>query len=242
MNTIKNFALVLAAGLCLFVFGCNGQGESWPEIIDSPEVRTTLLPKPIYQPPQPKPYTRNLRNKIIIVDPGHGEHDPGAGEVGYSRLPEKTIVLDIAKSIQQQLINAGAKVIMTRTGDHFVELDRRAAMADSYKADLLLSIHADSNPKSYISGPTVYIGVRASYKSRKIANSINSSFKRAGITPLGVREKNIRVLVKHSRPAVLVECGFLTNRTDAKKLNNKWYRTKIATAITNGVIRTLGSK
>lgn len=242
MNTIKYLTLVLATGLCLFVFGCNGQGESWPEIIDSPASRTILPPKPIYSPPQLQPHIKNLRNRTIIVDAGHGGSDPGAGQVGYSRVPEKTIVLAIAQNIRQQLANAGARVIMTRTGDYFVELDSRAAMAERYKADLLLSIHADSNPQSYISGPTAYIAKNASYKSRKIANSINSSFKRAGITPLGVREENFRVLVKHSRPAVLVECGFLTNRAEANKLNNNWYRKKIATVITNGVIKALGSK
>ena len=182
------------------------------------------------------------RVHTIVLDPGHGGKDPGAGEVGYSRLPEKTLVLAIAKEIETQLKACGARIIMTRTADYFVPLDDRAEIADKHKADILLSIHIDSCPKGYVSGPTVYIANQACYQSRRVADSIHSSFVSAGIGSKGIRHADFRVLAKHSRPAVLVECGYLTNSTDARKLNNRWYQKKISKLISDGVILALGEK
>ena len=86
----------------------------------------------------------------------------------------------------------------------------------------------------------MHIANRASYQSRKVAKSIHSSFVRAGIRSRGIEGNDFRVLNNHSRPAVLVECGYVTNMADAKKLNNRWYRAKIAEAISDGIIAALG--
>ncbi|MHC4345694.1 MAG: N-acetylmuramoyl-L-alanine amidase family protein [Planctomycetota bacterium] len=185
--------------------------------------------------PEPKQLEQNLQGRIIVVDAGHGGHDPGSGEVGYSRLPEKTLALAIARDVETQLKACGARVIMTRTADYFVPLDERAATADKHKAYLLLSIHIDSCPDEHVSGPTVYIANNACYQSRRVANSIHSSVVDAGIASIGIRHADFRVLAKHARPAVLVECGYLTNSNDAQKLNNRWYQKKIAKLIVNGI-------
>jgi N-acetylmuramoyl-L-alanine amidase len=172
------------------------------------------------------------------VDPGHGGHDPGAGAVGYSSVPEKTIVLDISKNLAKNLSAAGAKVVMTRTNDTFIELDDRAATAEKYNAGLLVSIHADSCPKAHIAGPTVYIARSATRQSRRVAQNVVNAFNNAGIKSRGIREADFRVLVKHSKPSILVECGYLTNRTEASRLCSTSYRKKVAQIIAQGIINS----
>jgi len=222
--------------------GCSSEEILIPKIVGvvrNPTYKKTF-PKNVESAPEQS--EQNLRGRIIVVDAGHGGHDPGCGEAGYSRLPEKTLALAIAKDIEKQLKACGAKVIMTRTADYFVPLDERVAMADKYKADLLLSIHIDSCPNGYVNGPTVYIANEACYQSHKVANSIHSFFIAAGIGTKGIRHADFRVLVKHPRPAVLVECGYLTNSIDAQKLNSSWYQEYIAKLISKGVILSLGEE
>jgi len=245
MQKIRFLAIAILVNLATVLIGCSSEEVLMPEIVSSIK-RPAYEKLHVYEKPPPKKVEATLvprlAGKVIVIDPGHGGKDPGAGEVGYSRLPEKTLVLAIAKNIKTQLKACGARVIMTRTADYFVSLNERAAIADKYKADLLLSIHIDSCPKGHVSGPTVYIANKACCQSGKVANSIHSSFVAAGIDSKGIRHAGFRVLVKHSRPAVLVECGYLTNGKDAQKLNNRWYRKNIAKLISNGVILAFGER
>ncbi|MHC4212116.1 MAG: N-acetylmuramoyl-L-alanine amidase family protein [Planctomycetota bacterium] len=209
---------------------------SRPRIIEGRRYPVYETPPPKEPKPEPKQLEQNLQGRIIVVDAGHGGHDPGCGQVGYSRIPEKTLALAIAKDVETQLKACGARVIMTRTADYFVPLDERAAIAEKHKTDLLLSIHIDSHPDKNFNGPTLYIANNACYQSRRVANNIHSSIVAAGIDTIGIRHADFRVLAKHSRPAVLVECGFVTNGNDAQKLNNRWYQKKMANIIANGII------
>ena len=222
-------------GLCIAAVGCSSEQASMPQITGRVRYPVRKTAPPREPKPEPKQLEQNLQGRIIVVDAGHGGHDPGAGQVGYSRIPEKTLTLAIAKNVQTQLEASGARVIMTRTGDYFVPLGERAAIAERYKAWLLLSIHMDSCPDENITGPTIYIANDASYQSRKIAESIHSSFVAAGIHSNGIRQADFRVLANHARPAVLVECGYLTNSLNARQLNNTWYQKKIANLIANGI-------
>ncbi|HVP09805.1 MAG TPA: N-acetylmuramoyl-L-alanine amidase [Phycisphaerae bacterium] len=191
------------------------------------------LPPKQQPPPPPKQTGGSLKGATIVVDAGHGGHDPGAR--GLSATAEKQINLNIAMDLARLLQSRGAKVVTTRNGDHFVELDDRAATADSTHADLFVSIHADSSKKSGISGTTVYISRTPSAQSSHAAQCIASALERAGIECRGVHGAGYRVLVGHSRPAVLVECGFLTNRADAQRLNNSGFQSKMAEAIAEGI-------
>jgi len=240
MQKARFLITAILASLVTTLAGCSSEEILMPEIVGSVRHPTYETTFPKTTESVPEQLGQNLRGRIIVVDAGHGGRDPGCGEVGYSRLPEKTLVLAIAKDIEIQLKACGAKVIMTRTADYFVPLDDRAETAEKYKADLLLSIHIDSCPKGYVSGPTVYTADKACYQSRKVANSIYSSFVTEGIGSKGIRYADFRVLAKHSRPAVLVECGYLTNIKDAQKLNNRWYQKKISKLISDGVILALG--
>ncbi|MBN1343942.1 MAG: N-acetylmuramoyl-L-alanine amidase [Phycisphaerae bacterium] len=219
-----------------------------PAIGDLPEPPIYTLerrPAPPPPPPTPRPApartarrSASIRGATIIVDPGHGGRDPGAR--GLSALPEKTVNLKIATRVAALLSSRGASVTMTRTSDRFVELDDRAALAESKRVALFVSVHADANNSRSISGATIYVGRGASSASLSAAQHIQSAFRAAGIACRGIRDAGFRVLIGHSRPAVLVECGYLTNRQEAQLLNTVSYQVKIANAIADGIAGHFG--
>ena len=102
-----------------------------------------------------KPPQRPVRPKLIALDPGHGGADPGA--LGVNGTMEKTVVIAVARELQKQLQAQGHyRVILTRSADQFVPLRERVARAEEAKADLFLSIHADSHPDPAVRGASVY--------------------------------------------------------------------------------------
>ncbi|HXZ18611.1 MAG TPA: N-acetylmuramoyl-L-alanine amidase [Candidatus Acidoferrales bacterium] len=120
--------------------------------------------------------TRTLGLKIgkIVIDPGHGGHDTGT--VGPTGLNEKDLTLDVAlrlgKLIEQKL---GAQVVFTRTDDTFVPLEERTALANQAKADLFISIHANSSDDPSARGiETFYLNLTDSEEARKVAARENA--------------------------------------------------------------------
>lgn len=238
-----------AAALLALFAGCAEQAE----VTDyrPPPQEPARAPAPRIEeprPPAPPPLTAQrpstgglppLTGKRVVIDAGHGGKDPGTK--GVSRLPEKTIVLSIANEVARLLQQRRAAVISTRTTDTFLELDTRAAIAQRNNAHLFVAIHADSAARRSASGSTLYIAREASSQSFSAARSIQRALTSAGIECRGIHRANYRVLVAHSRPAVLVECGFLTNSGDATKLNTQQYRSKVAAAIARGVADYLAS-
>ena len=99
--------------------------------------------------------TPPFRPKLIALDPGHGGRDPGA--LGARGTQEKGVVWTVAGELRQQLMAGGRyRVMVTRAGDSYVALRERVARAQAVKADLFLSIHADSHPDSSVRGASVY--------------------------------------------------------------------------------------
>src|SRR5436305_5295221 len=97
--------------------------------------------------PPPKP-------KLIALDPGHGGQDSGA--LGVHGTQEKAVVIAVARELAQQLQANRYRVMLTRGSDTYVPLRERVARAQEAKADLFLSIHADSHPDSDVRGASVY--------------------------------------------------------------------------------------
>jgi N-acetylmuramoyl-L-alanine amidase len=101
------------------------------------------------------PQKKISKSKIIVLDPGHGGVDPGA--IGIKGTYEKKIVLMAAKSIKKILGKSGRyNVILTRKSDRFIPLRKRVAIARRAKADLFISLHADSIKNGAVRGATVY--------------------------------------------------------------------------------------
>ena len=88
------------------------------------------------------PTTNGLKNKVIVIDAGHGGKDPGASGKKYQ---EKTLTLNIAKELERSLEAAGMKVIMTRDGDTYPTLTERVNISHNNNADIFISIHLNSN-------------------------------------------------------------------------------------------------
>ena len=116
---------------------------SVPLILAAPSVWAAPVKKPARRP------------KLIALDPGHGGRDPGA--LGYRGTREKTVVIAVAQALAREL-QAGGKyrVLLTRSSDTYVPLRERVARAQDAKADLFLSIHADSHPDADVRGASVY--------------------------------------------------------------------------------------
>src|SRR5260221_7690149 len=95
------------------------------------------------------------RPKLIALDPGHGGADPGA--LGVNGVQEKSVVIAVARDLQAQLQAGGRyRVMLTRATDGYVALRERRAKAEQVKADLFLSIHADSHPDPEVRGASIY--------------------------------------------------------------------------------------
>lgn len=201
-----------------------------------PPPRVTSAPKPApqrWQPsPRPRP-TRMIGPKRIVIDAGHGGKDSGA--VGRGPMVEKEVNLRVAKILVEELEARGAEVIESRPNDGFISLNGRANTAERTRCDLFVSIHADAAHRESATGTTVYIARNASRQSQKAGRAIEAAFVRNGFESRGVRKAGFRVLVGHSRPAVLVECGFLSNREEARMLAQSAYQQRVALSIAEGI-------
>jgi N-acetylmuramoyl-L-alanine amidase len=199
------------------------------------ETYAPFEPDPVPTPQQGPvtPALRDLRGLRIIVDAGHGGKDPGTQ--GISQTPEKVLALDLANRLASELRTRGASVTTTRDKDVFIELEARAATAEKMRADLFVSVHCDAHKTTSISGATVYIARNASAQSRKVGMAIEKSLKQNGIAVRGLRTAGFVVLVKHSRPAVLIESGYLTNPTDSKNLNDPAFRARLVKVYADGI-------
>lgn len=116
-----------------------------PPVQNPPSQQTQRAPTtpPTSAAPQPSPSQPPL--PVIVLDPAHGGTDTGAR--GENGLAEKTIVLQIARTLQAQLLNHGYHVVMTRTDDSDPSFDDRAALANSYRNAVYIAIHVGSSGK-----------------------------------------------------------------------------------------------
>lgn len=170
---------------------------------------------------------------VVLIDPGHGGKDPGA--IGIGGLREKQVILPIGKRVAQILEQNGIQVVMSRKSDYFVSLPGRVKMAERVKADLFVSIHANSAGKSRpdVNGlETYYYDTGLSF-ARTVHRRILRTVK---MRSRGVRKARFYVLRKTSMPAILVETGYLTGRTDVKNLRSQWFRNKMAEGIARGIL------
>ena len=120
-----------------------------PEILWTKWIQQWVLPPPA-QVPSPAP----MRLKRIVLDAGHGGNDPGA--IGRTGLREKTVTLDIAFRLRDLLEKDGFQVVMTRDNDRFIPLASRSNIANRERADLFVSVHANSSRQRSVAGFEVY--------------------------------------------------------------------------------------
>lgn len=175
----------------------------------------------------------------ILIDPGHGGSDPGHEAADKNLLPEKDLTLKIALKfgayLSEKLENV--TVLYTRTDDRYPTLDDRVNMANSKKVDYFISVHLNGSPNTAIKGTESHVHSMSSKASVKLARAFETEFKtRAGRKSRGVkdsddREHSLQVLKFTEMTSVLVECGFMTNVSEANYLNTAEGQDIIASAL-----------
>lgn len=179
----------------------------------------------------------------VLIDPGHGGNDKGT-QSKDSKILEKDVSLILSKRIANKLSQQDdVQVIISRTDDKYMSLADRAVFANSENVDVLVSVHLNAE-----SGGTSANGVETYYKkgaqdgSDKLAESIQKSIKSyVDVRDRGVREDMFQVLRDSTMPSVLIECGFLTNAEEAKKLLSKEYQEILTEGIVQGILSYLDS-
>jgi N-acetylmuramoyl-L-alanine amidase len=167
----------------------------------------------------------------VVIDAGHGGHDRGG--IPGQRIAEKDMTLDVAQRLRSVLRANGYRVVMTRDSDIFVPLATRVAIANSYRNAIFVCIHFNATKRAGAGGIETYFYSR---DSLPLASAVHSLV--VGGVPSsnrGVRRRGYYVLRKTNVPAVLVECGFLTNPTEAAYAQSASYRQKLAEEIAAGV-------
>lgn len=174
-----------------------------------------------------------LFGKTIVIDPGHGGSDPGAV---YQGVYEKDLNLDIALRLKKILEDNGARVLMTRESDVYVNLYARAGMANEIKADIFISIHNNSSPNPATSGvQTLYFPTP---EKKKLAELIQKSMVQSlNIPDLGIIERTGIVVIRETvMPSCLVEVAFMSNPKDLSLLLDENFRQKAAEGVFKGIL------
>jgi N-acetylmuramoyl-L-alanine amidase len=159
-------------------------------------IRVTLpaADRPIGLPPISGP--SDPSRPLVVIDAGHGGHDPGASGVDFR---EKTLALGLARALRDELVRAGGvRVALTRGDDKFLSLDERVAIAHQLGADLFISIHADSaGDKDDVTGASVYtLSTKASSEAAaRVAARENSADSVNGVQLTGRSDVVNNILV-----------------------------------------------
>ncbi|MBR5539084.1 MAG: N-acetylmuramoyl-L-alanine amidase [Clostridia bacterium] len=193
----------------------------------------------------------------VIIDPGHGIADPGAlHDENLGSVTEASLTLTIANELKTVLEDRGYTVIMTHDGvtKPWTEWDdgkavfgpsERCSFSNEQDAHLFMSLHCDAYPESpNVYGTRIYYPVSTPFSTKldkqyakALAGAIEQSFPNdKEVSLMDMHGKDCyTVLYKTLVPSVLVECGFITNKSDAEKLLNEEWRAKFAAALADGI-------
>lgn len=211
-------------------------------------------------------YKEDLKNKIIVIDPGHGDRsnlnlekvspdsaekkikDGGGADGVNSKTPEYVITMDVALKLKESLQNEGYTVVMTKN-KHSESLGNieRAEVGNKNNANLVIRIHADSSDSMDAKGASMLVPARKGYASeinelsRKYGDILlREMVASANMNNRGIVEREDMTGFNWSKvPVVLVEMGFLSNSEEDNLLNTEEYRIKIVKGLTEGVKKAI---
>jgi N-acetylmuramoyl-L-alanine amidase len=210
---------------------------------------------------RPQEHLQGRGGRVLVLDPGHGGDDLGAQ--GPAGMMEKELALEVCRRVRDRMTAQGFVVHLTRDDDRLIDLSDRPRMAASHRADLFLSIHFNSAGNADAQGVETYVlptpGSRStSDNGRKpvdtathsgnyfdganavLAHGIHRRLIRGLRAPdRGLRRARFVVLREATCPAVLIECGFLSNAAEAYKIQSSYYLDALAEAITGGTMSYL---
>jgi len=221
-------------------------------------INAAELPKTLEPILSPSRHLSGLSANLVLLDPGHGGDDPGAPAPGG--LWEKHLTLDLARRVRVQLANLGVRSVLTRDSDRALTLNERTALIRRHGAQVFVSLHFNTAASRAIYGVETYAltprgfsstaggdspawrqnacsGHRYDAANALLAYHIQRSL-RQWLGPdhdRGVRRARFQVLRDATCPAVLVECGFLSHPTTARRLRSVEYLDRLAQRIALGI-------
>lgn len=196
-----------------------------------------------------KSWNLPLSGKVILLDPGHGGPDGGAGD---QNALEKEIALDVSLKVREYLQEQGALVMMTREDDRDLapegtrgysrrkveDLKKRLEMINSTGAEFYVSIHLNAIPSSRWSGAQTFYAPHIKENARaakfiqdELRRNLENTNRKAKVL------KNVYILKNAKTPGALVEIGFLSNPAERANLKKDDYQDKVAASIYNGILR-----
>lgn len=194
--------------------------------------------------------TPTAKGYTVILDPGHGGEDGGA--IGKNGVCEKDLNLAVAQEVEAELEERGISVICTRTEDillydrnvdykgrkKMLDLAARLKVAKDTPNSVFVSIHMNSFPQTQYSGLQIYYS-KNDPRSAILANLIQNEVRRQ-LQPENTRKtkqasSNIYLLDRIPSPAILVECGFLSNAEECERLSTEAYRKELALVLANAI-------
>lgn len=177
------------------------------------------------------PFAGAARFSTVVIDPGHGGHDKGGQ---WGQVYEKHLALDTATRLEGYLKQRGIRTVMTRRSDYFVTLPGRVAIADRFSNAIFVSVHYNYTWKPHVSGLETFYH---NSNSAGLAQSVhNGMLKRVRANNRGVKFARYYVIRNPKIPAILVECGFVSNATERSRMKCAWYRDGIARGIAEGIL------
>lgn len=191
-----------------------------------------------------------IKKKVVVIDAGHGGDDPG--KIGVNQAKEKDVNLQIALRVRTLLMQNDVEVVMTRETEDGLydahasnkkvqDMKRRIEIIGKAQAPLTVSIHQNSFEDERIQGAQVFY-YTSSQKGKEAALLMQQQLIQ-GLDPDNKRQAKSNdtyyLLKKSPTPAIIVECGFLSNYEEAQKLVRQDYQEQVAFHITMGILRYL---
>jgi len=204
-------------------------------------------------PEEEKVATASKEGTTIIIDPGHGGEDPGAT---VDEILEKTLNLEVALYLKEIFSSFGYEAVLTRTDDRllyhsgeehrkkFFDLQNRVKFAEQYEDAIFISIHMNKFPSSYCKGLQTFYSENNTL-SKTLAEAVQhniTSLQAENTRTIKSGNDTIYLMNKLQMPAILVECGFISNYEEAKLLSDKEYQRALAFSIYCGVSEVLQEK
>ncbi len=173
---------------------------------------------------------RTPKSLRVIIDAGHGGKDRGAV---WGGVRESDLNLKVARRVETSLKSRGYPVTMIRRSDVFVDLRRRSEISNRYRNCIFISIHFNATSHTGVRGAeTFYVGKRGRFLAKTIQSHLVNTLK---VRDRGYKFKRFSVLNDTLCPAVLVECGFISNSYERSRCNSSGYQAAVARSIVSAV-------
>ena len=173
---------------------------------------------------------RTPKSLRVIIDAGHGGKDRGAV---WGGVRESDLNLKVARRVETSLKSRGYPVTMIRRSDVFVDLRRRSEISNRYRNCIFISIHFNATSHTGVRGAeTFYVGKRGRFLAKTIQSHLVNTLK---VRDRGYKFKRFSVLNDTLCPAVLVECGFISNSYERSRCNSSSYQAGVARSIVSAV-------